>query len=462
MTGPRSAALLGDDTIAAVATAAGRGAIAVIRISGRRAAAIGARILRPWPLAARTATLCAVRDPRAREDTAPLLDRALAVHFPAPDSYTGEDVLELSVHGGALVPALALAAIEAAGARRALPGEFTRRAVLNGKLDLIQAEAIGDLIDARSTAMHRVAVGQMEGGLSRAIQALRSSLLDLEALCAYDIDFPEEDDGPVSTDRMLSIADATLAKIESLLATAPAAALIRSGAIVVLAGPPNAGKSSLFNALLGESRAIVTELPGTTRDAIEAPAELAGWPVRLVDTAGLRATDDRLEHLGIEVAWRWLASAHLVLACGDDAAGIDDAVAAVADRTEAPVLRVRTKVDLGTGRAPARASDEVAVSVIDRRGLAELVERVGGALTARYGSIDPEVPLLTRERHQVALSRAAGEVRVFRAAWASRSLPAPVAAVHLRGAVAALEDVIGAVDLEEILDRLFGTFCVGK
>ena len=462
MAGPRSAALLGDDTIAAVATAAGRGAIAVIRISGPRTAAIGAQVLRPWPLAARTATLCAVRDPRALDDTAPLLDRALAVHFPAPDSYTGEDVLEVSVHGGALVPALALAAIESAGARRALPGEFTRRAVLNGKLDLIQAEAIGDLIDARSTAMHRVAVGQMEGGLSRAIQALRSSLLDLEALCAYDIDFPEEDDGPVSTDRMLSTADAALASIESLLATAPAAALIRSGAIVVLAGPPNAGKSSLFNALLGESRAIVTEVPGTTRDAIEAPAELAGWPVRLVDTAGLRATDDRLEHLGIEVAWRWLASAHLVLACGDDAAGIDDAVAAVADRTAAPVLRVRTKADLGPDAAAAREPETIAVSVIDRRGLAELIASVGGALTARYGSIDPEVPLLTRERHLVALSRAAEEVRVFREAWATRSLPAPVAAVHLRSAVTALEEVVGAVDLEEILDRLFGTFCVGK
>lgn len=460
MPGPLSAALLGDDTIAALATAGGRGAIAVIRISGHGVAAIGAGLLRPWPLAARVATLCAVRDPRATEGAAPLLDRALAVHFPAPDSYTGEDVLELSVHGGALVPALVLSAIGAAGARPALPGEFTRRAVLNGKLDLVQAEAIGDLVDARSTAMHRAAIGQMEGGLSRAIQALRDSLLDLEALCAYDIDFPDEDDGPVPTERVVRVTDQALERIDALLATAPAAALIRSGAIVVLAGPPNAGKSSLFNALLGESRAIVTEVPGTTRDAIEAQAELGSWPVRLIDTAGLRATDDRLEHLGIEVATRWLGSAHLVLACGDSAEGIDDAVSAVRGRTPAPIIRVRTKSDLASEEGAEE--DITAVSVVDRRGLGALVDRVAAELERRYGTIDPDVPLLTRERHQVALSRAAAEVRVFREAWATRALPAPVAAVHLRSAVNALEEIIGAVDLDDVLDRLFRTFCVGK
>ena len=289
-----------DDTIAAIATAPGRGALATVRVSGADAHGIARRVLTPWPEAERVATLARCRHPRTGER----LDQAVVTVYAAPRSFTGEPMVELSTHGGHLVPATVLAALLAAGARQALPGEFTRRAVLNGKLDLLQAEAVADLVDARSHAMQRAAIEQLDGGLSRRILALRDALLDLEALIAYDIDFPEEDEGPVSRERVArAIADARAA-IEALLATAPAGELVRDGALVVIAGEPNAGKSSLFNALLGESRAIVTELPGTTLDALEAVVDTGRWPLRLVDTAGLREAGDIVERLGIEVSER--------------------------------------------------------------------------------------------------------------------------------------------------------------
>src|SRR2546422_3976900 len=225
--------------------------------------------------------------------------------------------VEISTHGGLLVPAEAVAALVAAGARLARPGEFTRRAVLNGKLDLLQAEATADLIDAGSPAQRRRALQQLDRGLSGRLAALRAELLELEALIAYDIDFPEEDEGPVSPARVTAAWRAVRERIAGLVATAPEGERLREGALLVIAGRPNAGKSSLFNALLGRERAIVTEVPGTTRDAIEAYAVIAGFPFRLVDTAGLRDSGDRVEEIGIEVARQYLGAADLVLVCRD-------------------------------------------------------------------------------------------------------------------------------------------------
>ena len=248
-----------------------------------------------------------------------LIDRGLYLVFPGPRSETGEDRVELHSHGGLVVPVQLLAMLEAAGARPAHPGEFTRRALMNGKLDLLQAEALADLVDAEAPAQARIAVNQLEGGLSRRIAELRESLIGLLALLAYEVDFPEEDDGPLPRERLEGERAKVAAQVAALLATAPLAERVRSGALVVLAGPPNAGKSSLFNALLGRERALVTELPGTTRDAIEAMVDFCGWPIRLVDTAGIGESTDRLDQMGREVSRRYVAAADLVIACEEGA-----------------------------------------------------------------------------------------------------------------------------------------------
>src|SRR4051812_36592428 len=331
------------DTIVALATAPGRGALSIIRLSGPDAHLIARATLDRWPDAPRCVALSAMRDGSGAE-----LDQVVVTRYDAPSSYTGEDAVELVTHGGSLVSTTVSAALIARGARVAGPGEFTRRAVLNGKMDVLQAEATADLVDARSRAAQSVAMRQLDGGLSRRVLELRSQLIEVEALIAYDIDFPEEDDGPIAPARIAAAADRVTTALDQLLATSRTGELVKHGALVVLAGAPNVGKSSLFNALLGESRAIVTDIPGTTRDAIEAVLDLPGWPLRLVDTAGLRDTADVVERMGIETSTRYLGQAAIVLACGDDATTIEAVRTALRDRTSAPIITVATKGDLVT------------------------------------------------------------------------------------------------------------------
>jgi tRNA modification GTPase len=448
-----------DDTIVALATAPGRGAIAVIRLSGSAANRLVAHVVRPWPVPARVARLCAVYSP-----TGDRLDRAIVTRYEAPRSFTGEDVVEIACHGGLAVSASVIAALIEVGARQALPGEFTRRAVLNGKLDVLQAEAIGDLIDARSRGSQRAALNQLDGGLSRRVLALRQSLLELEALIAYDIDFPEEDDGPVAPERITQVTDRILIALDNLLATARVGELIRQGALVVIAGAPNVGKSSLFNALLGRRQAIVTDTPGTTRDALEAVIDTGSWPIRLVDTAGLRETADVVERLGIEVSEDYLARADVVLACGDADRNLAHAVDVIRQRTEAPVLAVRTKIDrlAGSGSRFDGQGEAIGVSAETGVGLGELVTAITTALSTSQQMLDLDAPLLTHVRHRRAIKQARDELAAFREARLDGQLPAPVAAVHLRAAVHALEELIGAVDVEDVLERVFASFCVGK
>jgi tRNA modification GTPase len=446
-----------EDTIVAVATPSGRGALALVRLSGPDAFAIAGKHLHPSPSQPRLTQLCCVHDGNE------LLDQALVTLFPGPNSFTGDDTVEFSTHGGYLVPSSVVAALISSGARQALPGEFTRRAVLNGKLDILQAEAIGDLIDARSQTMRRAALGQLDGGLSRRLLQLRSSLIDLEALIVYDIDFPEEDDGPISRERVDKAATDIALSLRALLATAPTGELIREGAIVVIAGPPNAGKSSLFNALLGRSRAIVTEVPGTTRDALEAVIDSGKWPLRLVDTAGLRETNDRVEQLGIEVSERYLADAHVVLACAETSESLRETIKVIAKNSSATVLPIRTKADLVSVRDELKGNEPgLAVSAETGAGLQELLDAIDELLSREHGEIAPDLPILTRARHRHALSAACSEIEQFRRAWHEDNLPATIASVHLRTAVTTLEELIGTVEVEDVFDRVFSSFCVGK
>jgi len=450
------------DTIVALATPAGVGATALIRLSGPEAGGILQGLAPeleglPEP---RRATLATLRDPEDGE----VLDRALVTWFPGPDSYTGEDVVELSTHGGWWTPAQVVDVCRALGARGAEAGEFTRRAYLHGKLDLLQVEAVADLVDSRSSALHRAATETLDGGLSRRIGSLREGLVALEARLAHHLDFPEEDDAPVPLEEVARQAKQLEDEVRALLATAPEGVLLREGAVTVLAGPPNAGKSALYNALVGERRALVTEVPGTTRDALESVVELGGYPFRLVDTAGLRETEDRVERLGIEVAWEALGRADLVLYCrewGDDSAVPPELRDELGDVLLVPV---RTKADRAgdevRGPHNERTQGEVWVSAESGEGLDGLRDRLvhlvfGGLVRARGE------PVLTRRRQVEALRAAAEQVGAFAGALGD-GVPADVAATHLGAAGSHLEELVGIVTVNDVLDVVFASFCIGK
>jgi len=446
--------VLSTDTIVALATPGGRSALALVRVSGARAHDISRSLLTHLP-ATRQATLCRVAHPLSK---API-DEAIVTRFDAPRSYTGEPMVEFSCHGGLVAPAAVVAALITAGAREARPGEFTQRALLRGKIDLLQAEAISDLIDAETSLMREAALNQVDGSLSRVISALRDQLLELEALLVYDIDFPEEDDGPVSRERIAEAATRCQATVEMLLDTAELGRIARTGATVVLAGAPNVGKSSLFNALLGERRALVTSIPGTTRDTLDAVIEAGGIPLRLVDTAGLRNGADVVEQLGIEAAMGELERAHLVLVCGETSDGIDLSMRWLEGKSKATTIRVLTKADINREDTP-RAN--AVVSAEKRTGLAELTTLLGQEIASRYGTIAPNMPVLTRVRHLSALMLAREELIGFSSLWASNRVPTIVVAGHIRTALHTLDTLIGSVEVEDILEAVFSRFCVGK
>ena len=451
------------DTIVAIATPPGRSAVSVIRLSGASATQIAKRCVSVWPASPRTLIRCAVHAP---DDPSRPIDDGMIVVFTAPRSYTGETVVEIHAHGGTYIPPAIQAALVAAGARPARAGEFTERATQNGKFNLVVAEAIGELIDARTRASHRAAMQGLSGMLSRQYEALRNDAIEAEALIAYDIDFPDEDHGPVASERIDAAATSLIYRITRLLATQPAVVLAREGAVVVLAGPPNAGKSSLLNALIGEARVIVSDEPGTTRDAVEVLLDADPWPIRLVDTAGLRDDAALVERLGIEVSERYLRGADTVVACAESAQALVAAMRRIMALTNAPIIGVLTKADIGTSsssRANSGAVDDwLTVSTVNGQGIRDLHDRIAVVVAERAGIPSELSPSVASARQRASLETAVREIELFRSAWNEGKLPAIVAATHLSAAVGALDHLIGAIDVSEVFSRVFATFCVGK
>lgn len=453
-----------DDTIVAVATPAGHGGLGVVRLSGPAAMSITQAMARrgqPW--APRHATVVTL-------DAQGLAVEAVVTVFPGPASYTGDDVVEIGAHGSPVVLAAIVADAVRRGGRPARAGEFTLRAFVNGKLDLVQAEAVRDLVDAVSPAQARVAAAHLDGSLSSALGAVVTELRRLETLLEASMDFPDEGYRFIEPGDLTTALGAVEARIAALVATAPRGELVRDGARVVIAGVPNVGKSSVFNALVGADRAIVTPVAGTTRDLVSERLVLDGALVLLVDTAGLRDGSDVVEAEGVRRASGAIAGAALVLVVLDASRPLQqDEIALVASLRDRPALVVVNKCDLAPAWSPdelgvdvAAAAGPIAVSVRSGHGIAALATAL--AARVRALSAQHEGVLVTNERHRALLVEALEHVAHATAALAGAQghLPEEFVVADLRGALRALEDVTGRRSSEALVNEIFSTFCIGK
>jgi tRNA modification GTPase len=442
------------ETIAAVATAPGRAGIGVVRVSGPAVRDIIAGILRRAP-EPRTATLCDFRDATSRT-----LDRGLALFFPAPHSYTGEDVLELQGHGGAAVLQLVLRRCFDLGARPAQPGEFTRRAFLNDKLDLAQAESVADLIDASSEAAARGAMRSLAGEFSARIGNLVSALIELRALVEATLDFPDEEiDFLERSDAFKRLARLRV-ELGEVRHAAVQGRILREGARCVLIGQPNVGKSSLLNRLAGDEVAIVTEIPGTTRDALRHELVFDGVPVHVIDTAGLRESEEPVETIGIERAWREIGQADVALLLVDVTRGMADADRAILANLPEKVktIFVFNKIDL-SGESPSEreleGQVEIRLSAKTGAGLELLRAKILQVVGWRPAE---EAQFMARERHLRALQEA--DAALARATGETKAIE--LFAEELRLAQQALGQITGQFSADDLLGEIFSRFCIGK
>ena len=446
------------DIIAAVATAPGRGGIGVVRVSGAALGQFAQSIAGMTPVP-RRALLATFRDAAGQP-----IDRGILLHFPAPHSYTGEDVLELQGHGGPVVMQMLLARCLELGARLAEPGEFTRRAYLNDKLDLAQAEAVADLIEAATAQAARSALRSLAGEFSRQVHALSGGLAELRMLVEATLDFPDEEIDPVrDTDAVPRLADLREA-LAALRARARQGSLLRSGLTVVLAGLPNVGKSSLLNRLAGEERAIVTEIAGTTRDALRETIQVEGIPLHVIDTAGLRDTEDAVEKLGVERAWQEIARADVVLQIVDARSGVTPADHAIDVRLPAGVVRIVVENKCDLAKRPAgrnevahegRVRRHVTLSAKTGEGVALLHDELLAVAGWHGGGEDV---ILARERHLAALADAAEHLD----AAAGQLTQLELCADELRRAQVALGQITGEFSADDLLGLIFSRFCIGK
>jgi tRNA modification GTPase len=441
------------DTIVAVATPAGRGGLGVIRISGPNAARVAGELAgRQTPFKARHATF-------AKVDLGPTQDQVVVTFFPSPNSYTGEDVVEISAHGSPVVLSSILRRSIDAGARLAEPGEFTLRAFLNGKLDLIQAEAVADLIDAVTPLQARAAFDQLEGTLTTAISGLESDLFDVIAKLEASLDFPDEGYHFVGAAEARASLARVVEGIEGLLTQAARGRLVREGAQVAIVGAPNVGKSSLFNALLNSDRAIVTAIPGTTRDMLTERADIGGLSLSLIDTAGVRETTDEVEREGVSRSRDTLAVADLVLVVLDGSRELTTEDRAMLAETSAqPRVVVLNKSDL----PPVATEAGIAVSARTGAGLDDLITAIAGVMSGGNGLPERrDQPAVTNVRHAVLLERArAAVIRAIEALEGEVSEEFPL--LDLQEAAHALQEITGRRTSDDLLHHIFAKFCIGK
>ena len=454
------------DTIVAIATPPGPGAIGVLRLSGPGAVRLAERCFRPLghkglrDRPPRTLVYGSLLD---RDGV--VIDQALCTVSYGPHSYTGEDTAEFQCHGAPQVLSLGLEALCALGARLAGPGEFTRRAFLNGKLDLAQAEAVGDLLEATSREGVRQAAGQLAGALSRRIGEIYSALVDVMAHFHAVLDYPDEDLDPFTREGLSAALAEQEGALDALLSTCRRGRQLARGIPCALVGQPNVGKSSLLNALAGFERAIVTDIPGTTRDTVEANVELGGLPLRLIDTAGLRDSDDPVERMGVERSRAAMEQAELILVLWDSSVRVTGEEVALLERAVelAPTILVWTKGDLPTAPIPVLELPEglrvVELSARTGEGLDRLEEAVAALFPRESGT--PYGQMLTNQRQEEATGRARAAVHRAREALEAGVTPDALL-TDVEEALAALGELTGQSVREDITDRIFSRFCVGK
>jgi tRNA modification GTPase len=460
--------MLDNSTICAISTPLGHGGIGIVRLSGPDAVAIAERLVLPTnglPLSRQEPRRLV--HGRVMEDGA-TVDEVLVSVMRAPHSYTTEDVVEVNCHGGAVAVRQTLELMLKSGARLAEPGEFTKRAFLGGRIDLAQAEAVADLIGARTSAGLRAAANQLQGRLSERITMLRDKLLDCLAHVEVSIDFPEDEARPASGAGVRQIVESIMHEIDALLENARGGRLYRDGISTVIAGKANVGKSSLLNALLSEPRAIVTEEPGTTRDVIIESIDLHGIALRLCDTAGIREPGCEVERLGVERSQRAVAEADLVLFVIDSSKPLTDEDAKIVERlkTKPHVILAANKADLRpdadlsdlSGALPDRRI--VRTSATEGTGIRELQEAIFEEIT-EGAAFAPEEILVSRLRHQQALQEARAALSNGSQAL-ENGLSLEFVAADLREALDHLGEIVGAVVTEDLLDRIFSEFCIGK
>lgn len=445
------------DTIVAVSTPPGRGGLGIVRMSGREARAIAERMLRfPRPPAWKPWTIALASLPDASGQT---VDQVLVSFFAAPRSYTAEDVVEISCHGSPVVLRYCVERACELGARLAEPGEFTLRAFVNGRIDLPRAEAVRDLIEARTLYQARIAAQQAEGSVSRRLAPLKTQLLDLIALLEAGIDFAEDDVPVASTEEILARLEPLIAAMGDMVSSFAYGRLVHDGLVLAIVGRPNVGKSSLFNRLLEQDRAIVTDIPGTTRDLVSEAASLEGIPVKFVDTAGVRTGEDPVERLGVERTFRAMADADLTLVVVDLSQPVEQGDRDLLERarSQGRYLLVGNKADLP--RVAVLEEPHVTVSALTGEGIPELRRSIVNAIVP--GGVDaPQPGFITNARHERLLRDALEALE--RAARAAGEIPHEMLLLDLYAAVQALDELTGATTAEDILTRIFSTFCIGK